>query len=213
MDLEKIAEQKVKENKTKNTENKDIYCHFSCLSPKNEEYGIFSCIMTRDKFGYGHRNPVARKVMAYKLWEKQQYVTYCQTFWFALKCVYEWQGKMMNVGVNTVFMVCDNSVLTQWISDIDKCNKGYRPYMNRAVRDFKTGGSQEIMINVGLLKPVSIIGQKYCKREFIDNPEEIMRIQGKIKKGAVYTLNMDTSQMSTVKATNIEGLDSIRELV
>lgn len=208
-ELERIAAQEAQKHRdiTVKREPKTVYCHFGSLSPKNEKYGLFSCIISSDKYGY---NIVARKVMAIALWEQQQYVTYCQSFWYALRCIWEWQGKMINCNIQNILLVTNKSVLVKWIENPLKSR--YKKYMHRAYNDFKVGGKTEILISIGLMKPMAERATKYCKMEFVDNPEEIKRLRGSIGKNTIHKLNIEMSDTKSIDITNVSGLADISEV-
>jgi hypothetical protein len=214
-ELERLAKEKVSEMQNteqpqadKSKEPKIAYCHFAAYSPKGKNYGLFSCIISADKFGY---RVAARKVMALELWEQQQYVTYCQSLWFALRCIWEWQGKMMNAGITNVMLVTNKTVLAKWIENPNKC-KNYKKYMGRASADFKVGGKSEIILPVGLLQPMEERASKYCKMEFVDNPEDVKRFNGLIGINTINKLKVDTNNFKPIQVTNIEGLSDIKEI-
>lgn len=209
-ELEKVVNEKVKdlqETKIK-PKNKVAYCHFGVRRPKGAKYGIFSCLIYSDKYGF---NLASRKVMAIELWKDHQYVTYCQSYWFALKCLWEWQGKLYNVGVGRVMLVTDNSVLANWIVKPNK-NSKYSGYMHKASKDFAVGGANELILDVGIMKPTENKANKYCREEFIENKEDLRGYKGLINKDTVYKIDLDENQIGDIELNNISGLSEIKEI-
>lgn len=213
-DLERVVNDKISSqpdlvnSNVNTTRDKVAYCHFGSRRPKGEKYGIFSCVIYSDKEA---TRLAARKVMAIELWQDHQYVTYCQAYWFALRCIAEWQGKLLRVGVGNVLLVTNNEVLSKWILNPRKCVK-YRNYMHRANKDFVVGGSNEILLSIGLMKPREEKATRYCKEEFVENIEDMKKFKGGVNNSTVYRLNISMDDMDSVQNTNIEGLNDIKQI-
>ncbi|MBR1454668.1 MAG: hypothetical protein IJ593_08530 [Lachnospiraceae bacterium] len=149
-----------------NTNNKVVYCHFSFRRPKDKSYGIFSVAFYRDFEG---KKIITHKTSKIELWENHQFITAIQSYAYALKSIYEFQGLMKSANISQVMLVTDNGTLAGWISDPNK-NKAYTKYMNRAVEPYKVGAAKEIVLGVGLCEPrKSEKSYKFCKEENVEN--------------------------------------------
>lgn len=147
-------------------EKKPVYCHFSFRRPQGTSYGIFAAAIYKDFDG---KILVASKTRAFPLWKDHQFVSAIQSYEHALRCIYEWQGKLKEVGVTGVFLVTDNSILAGWIEDPSK-NKQYTDWMRKALNNYKVGGSREIIMPIGLCEPrKSEKAHKFCREELVSN--------------------------------------------
>lgn len=158
-----------------------IYCHFSFKRPKNKNYGLFAVAFYKDFEGKQLIKAVTRK---YSLWENQQFITAIQSYEHALLTIYENQGLMRSANINQVMLVTDNSTLAGWIANPKK-NKMYAPYMERAVKPYRTGSYREIVLGVGLCEPRKAEkSYKYCQEDRVENdyrdPEEDAKNKNKI---------------------------------
>lgn len=215
--LEEIAEQRLSEQTEESKKaivkdekcDKLVYIHFGYRRPKGCDYGIFCALVTIDKEG---KDIWAGKVMAVNLWSKDsQYITYCQAYWYALRCIAEWQGGLIRNKVGGVLLVTNNQILNKWIQKPEKY-KTYGYYMQKAIEDFAVGGKNEIYMSVGLLQPRPEQATKYCKEEFVQNKNELAKMQGKISSKSVYKLNIDLSTVSSVDEPTIDGMEQVEEL-
>lgn len=143
-----------------------IYCHFSFKRPKGKEYGLFAVAFYKDFEGKQLIKAVTRK---YDLWENQQFITAIQSYEHALHTIHENQGLMRSAHINQVMLVTDNSTLAGWILNPKK-NKMYAPYMERAVKPYRTGSYNEIVLGVGLCEPRKAEkSYKYCQEDRVEN--------------------------------------------
>ena len=171
---------------------KTIYCHFSFKRPTNKPYGLFSVAFYTDFEGKKLITYVVRKI---DLWENQQFITAIQSYENALQIIYEFQGQMRNNGINQVMLVTDNSTLAGWISNPKK-NKQYAPYMDRAVKAFRTGSYKEIVIGIGLCEPRNAEkSYKYCKEEYVTG-EYIPTKTNDTAKASGYKINIGDTYRS-----------------
>ena len=148
---------------------KRCYCHFSFRRPKGSPWGIFAAAIYAD---YAGKVKVCVRVRKFLLWKNHQFVTAIQAYEHALRCIWEWQGKLMEHGVTDVVLVTDNSTLAGWIENPRK-NREYTQFMNKAVAPYKVGGAREIMLTVGLDGARRAEkSYKYCLPELIENHNE-----------------------------------------
>lgn len=148
---------------------KRAYCHFSFRRPKGQGIGIFAAAIYAD---YAGKTKVCLKVRQYNLWQDQQHITAIQAYEHALRCIWEWQGKLREHGVTDVILVTDNSTLAGWIANPRK-NRGYTAWMGKAVAQYKIGGAREIVLTVGLDGARKAEkSYKYCLPELVENRGE-----------------------------------------
>lgn len=157
---------------------KVLYCHFSFRRPKGKEYGIFACAVYIDFEG---KKIIARRTKAAKLWVDDPHITAVQAYSEALKCLYDWQGKILDIGVKQILLVTDNSNLTKWISNPKKY-KGMLPWMNKCYEPYHLG-NRGFKLVIGLLAPRnSEKSYKYCKEDLIDNWNEYNNLNNNSNK-------------------------------
>ncbi|MEM4385949.1 MAG: hypothetical protein QXD03_05320 [Candidatus Anstonellales archaeon] len=143
---------------------KSIYCQFSFRRPKGEEYGYFSVVFYRDK---ECTDTIGYKTIKERLWVNNQFITAIQSFEVALRVISENQGKLINAGVDKVYLVIDNRLLIDWILNPNK-SKRFKRYISRAFKNYRFGGDREITIGVGLCGSVSYNkAYKYCNEKYI----------------------------------------------
>lgn len=143
-----------------------VYCHFSFKRPKGKAYGLFAVAFYRDFIGKQLIHHVTKRL---ELWKDHQFVTAIQSYGYALNCIYELQGMMKDANISQVMLVTDNSTLAGWI-EYPKKSKAYLPYMEKAVKPYRTGSYKEIVIGVGLCEVRSSEkAYKYCKEDFAVN--------------------------------------------
>lgn len=147
--------------------NRVVYCHFSFKRPKGQsEYGYFAVAFYNDFEG---KDLCAQATRQLRLWEDQQFVTAIQAYEHALYSIYEWQGLMKSKGISQVMLVTDNTTLANWIENPNK-NKKYTKYMNRAIEKYRSGGSKEIILGIGLCEPWDYErSYKFCKADKVIN--------------------------------------------
>ena len=144
---------------------KPLYCHFSFKRPKSENYGIFACACYTDK---EYKNLVARNTEVYKLWLDNQCVTAMQSYWFALKCIYEWQEKINKAGFTNILLVCNNKFLVNTIADSKK-SSFVGAYLEDVYRDY-VNGNKYFNIPIGICNAVKYDrARKFCSKEFVTN--------------------------------------------
>ena len=204
----KLKEQQIHTNKKQVTKNKIAYCHFGSRRPKGEKFGIFSCCIYSDKYGL---NMASQEVRAERLWDTSQYITYCQSYWFALRCIQLWQGQLLNVGVTSVMLVTANRVLNNWINNPKSSNKYYK-WMNKANQEFISGGRNEIYLTIGLMKPMPENATKYCQEDLVSNKYDLKKFKGLVSNNTINYLDIGDTNLDTIKINSIDGLDNIKEL-
>lgn len=164
-----------------------VYCHFSFKRPKGESYGLFAVAFYSDFAGKKLITKLTRK---YDLWENQQFITAIQSYEHALQTIYEYQGQMRSARINQVMLVTDNSTLANWIM-YPKKNKQYAPYMERAVKPYRTGSFKEIVIGVGLCEPRKAEkSYKYCREELVSNDYKPTQKSGEGEKPSGYKIDI-----------------------
>ena len=140
-----------------------VYCHFSFRRRKTEPgFGYFTAVFSYDM---ACKKVACRFTHKKRLWEDQQFVSAVQSYEFALSCIAEVQGQMLEQNVNQVMLVTGNGALANWIENPKK-NRNYRQYMERAVADYKSGARRAIVVGIGLCESVdSEKAYKYCCEE------------------------------------------------
>ena len=147
---------------------KPVYCHFSFRRPKGKKYGIFACACYGDKDG---KKLVAHKTEMYTLWLDHQHVTAVQSYWFALKCLYDWQDKMIEAGVTNILLVCNNSNLVNLIASSKK-NGLVAAYLEDAYMSYMNG-NKIFELPIGICEAVSRDGSiRFCKEELVTNSSD-----------------------------------------
>ena len=186
-------------------DNKIVYCHFSFRRPSGKGTVIMATCLYADEEG---KRQVARKVREEVLWENHQHVTAIQAYAHALRCIWEWQGKLLEHGVTDVVLVTDNSILAGWIMDHKK-NTNFTHYMKRAVSPYRVGGSRWVVLSVGLAEPrVSEKSYKYCKQENVEHaPEQRTATAGGASRMYVHDASSmsGVSVMDLAKELHVEG--------
>lgn len=144
---------------------KPLYCHFSFRQPKNEKYCIFSCACYTDK---EYKNLVARQTEVYDIWLDNQHVIAMQSYWFALKCLYEWQDKILKAKFTNVLLVCNNRFLVETIVGSKKYSF-VGAYLEDVYRDY-VNGNKYFKIPIGICNAVKYDrAKKFCTKEFVTN--------------------------------------------
>ena len=184
---------------------KPIYCHFSFRRPKGKDYGIFACACYGDKEG---KQLVAKNVEMHKLWLEHQHVTAVQSYWFALKCLYEWQNKMIEAGVTNILLVCNNSNLVNLITSSKKT--GFvADYLADVYRHF-VNGDKSFELPIGICEAVTRDkSAKFCREDLISNSSDYaVKVTLDNSKG-VAKLNIDDSAFSSID--DILEMDTISD--
>lgn len=145
---------------------KKVYCHFSFRRPRDKDYGLFAAALYADKQG---KKLVAHKTRAFKLWVDHQYITAAQAYEHALRCVWEWQGKLKEKGVTNVLLVTDNSILAGWVTR-PRGNRNFGEWVEKAQMPYTVGGPRELALPIGLCEPRKYEkSHKYCRHELVVN--------------------------------------------
>lgn len=165
-----------------------FYCHFAFRRPKGKNIGYFAAALYSDFEG---KKCVIHKTRALTLWSDHQFITAIQSYEHALRCIAEWQGILMQNGVNQIMLVTDNSILEGWIENPKK-NKNYTPYMNKALADYRIGGRRQIELGIGLCQARKYEkSYKYCCEKYVID-EKDLEID-KISTSANYKIKIDTA--------------------
>lgn len=147
---------------------KPVYCHFSFRRPKGKDYGIFACACYGDKEG---RKLVAKNTEMHKLWLDHQHVTAVQSYWFALKCLYDWQDKMIEAGVTNILLVCNNSNLVNAIANPKK--SGFVADYLEDVYKHYVNGDKTFELPVGICEAVTRDGSiRFCREDLVTNSSD-----------------------------------------
>lgn len=184
---------------------KPIYCHFSFRRPKGKDYGIFACACYGDKEG---KHLVAKNVEMHKLWLEHQHVTAVQSYWFALKCLYEWQNKMIEAGVTNILLVCNNSNLVNLITSSKKT--GFVADYLADVYGHYVNGDKSFELPIGICEAVTRDkSSKFCREDLISNSSDYaVKVTLDNSKG-VAKLNIDDSAFSSID--DILEMDNISD--
>lgn len=141
-----------------------LFCHFSFRRPKGCDYGYFSVALYRDKEAFLLVKQGTRKI---PLWRDQQLVAAAQSYENALYFIHKWQVNLRRLGVKTILLVTNNSILAGWIMNPNK-NKKYSKYMEKAIEKYRAGAPMEISIGVGLCDPVDREkSRKFCYEQYV----------------------------------------------
>lgn len=147
---------------------KPVYCHFSFRRPKGKDYGIFACACYGDKEG---KKLVAKNTEMHKLWLDHQHVTAVQSYWFALKCLYDWQDKMIEAGVTNILLVCNNSNLVNAIANPKK--SGFVADYLEDVYKHYVNGDKTFELPVGICEAVTRDGSiRFCREDLVTNSSD-----------------------------------------
>ena len=189
---------------------KFVYCHFSYRRPKGKDYGIFSTAIYADEEG---KRLVARKTRVFKLWQNHQHITAVQSYEHALRCIYEWQGKLLEHNVTNVLLVTDNSILAKWIMN-HKANRAYTKYMENAVKQYRLGASKEILLTVGLCEARKAEkSHKFCKQEYVTNMESLNNTEDAKETRLKFNTGQEMkSVLDIIKEDTVQGLDEMKEI-
>ena len=147
---------------------KPIYCHFSFRRPKGKDYGIFACACYGDKAG---NKLVAKNTEMHKLWLDHQHVTAVQSYWFALKCLYDWQDKMIEAEVTNILLVCNNSNLVNAIANPKK--SGFVADYLEDVYKHYVNGDKTFELPIGICEAVNRDGSiRFCREDLVTNSSD-----------------------------------------
>lgn len=188
---------------------KTVYVHFSFRRPSHKKYGIFAVAMYGDEAG---RIFLGSETRAFKLWKDQQYISAIQSYEHALYVIWENQRKMLDVGVDNVVLVTDNTTLAKWIEEPDK-RPDYASYMHRANRNYQMGASKAIMINIGLAEPLkSEKSHKFCREELIRNKRPVGDVSSHVVSTAGMRSVTDVIKDSEPKISGIDTSNDYDEI-
>lgn len=189
---------------------KPVYCHFNFRRPKGRNEGIFAACLYADEEG---KKYVTRKVRQFTLWENHQHVTAIQAYEHALRCIWEWQGKLIQHGVTDVVLVTDNSILAGWIENPKK-NKDFTGWMKRAASPYRPTGAKEILLNVSLAAPRnSEKSYKFCRPELVENigdTEYAQKSKFKIDPADLSGMGLMTDLRSMADSYDDKGVGTVR---
>lgn len=144
-----------------------LYCHFGFRKPEGKDYCLFSCACYLDKEG---KKLVSMNVEMHKLWLDNQHITAVQSYWFALKCLYDWQEKIENAGFTNVLLVCNNRNLVNTIT-VKKKSTLSSVYLKEVYKHY-ISGDKVFNIPIGICEArKSEKSRKYCQDKYVTNKD------------------------------------------
>ena len=171
-----------------------VYCHFSFRRLKGKEYSIFACACYGDKES---KELLEKNVEIHKLWLDHQHVTAVQSYWFALKCLYDWQNKFLDLGITNILLVCNNSNLVNAIAKpkksgfvADYLEDVYRHYVN---------GDKSFELPIGICEAVTRDKSvKFCREDLVTNFDDYAVETTLENSNSIAKLDFGDSEFSSV---------------